>query len=101
ENVSIGIDEFIGLPRTYQISSNGKNLSQGQQQKTLLKRALYEDKAVYLFDEPTSNLDLISKKRFVNLVLDLQSRGKIVCIITHDPELMGISTQILNLSEKA
>ena len=97
-NFSATTDNFIGLPNTYQVSSNGKNLSQGQQQKTLLKRALYDDKAVYLFDEPTSNLDTSSKEKFLDSISNLRSEGKIICIITHDSEIINIADKIFDFN---
>lgn len=54
---------FIGLPLSYLINSNGRNLSQGQRQKILLLRTLKLDRDIYFFDEPTTNLDTHTKKR--------------------------------------
>lgn len=64
---------------------NEINISGGQAQKIGIIRTLYVDKDLYIFDEPTSNLDKISCEKFWNKVDEIKQK-KIVIIISHDSE---------------
>lgn len=92
---------FIGLPLSYLINSNGRNLSQGQRQKILLLRTLKLDRDIYFFDEPTTNLDTHTKKEFIKKLMELKERGKIILIVSHDNDLIKISSNILNMNQYA
>lgn len=98
KNSEITKNSFVGLSNMYQVSSYGRNLSKGQQQKILIKRAVYEDKWIYLFDEPTSNLDTTAKSDFIEMIETIKNKGKIVCIVTHDSDLLNLASGILDLN---
>ena len=95
------IDEssFIDLPLSYLINSNGRNLSQGQRQKILLLRTLNQDRDIYIFDEPTTNLDSRTKNEFIKMLMNLRKIGKIVIVVSHDDDLIKISSNILNMDQ--
>jgi zinc transport system ATP-binding protein len=61
-------------------------LSGGQQQRAVLARALVEDKALLILDEPTTGIDRAFRPQ---LVADLRERadgGAAVIVVSHDPE---------------
>lgn len=97
EGLSYNINEFVGLPNNYQISQRGSNISSGQKQKVLLLRALYNDKDIYLFDEPTSNLDVNSRKIFYSELEKLKHKGKIICIVSHDSVEDRVIDEVIEL----
>ncbi|MDR1145895.1 MAG: ABC transporter ATP-binding protein [Verrucomicrobiales bacterium] len=60
-------------------------LSGGEQQRAAIARALINDPAVILADEPTGNLDQDNREAVLNLLLDLAGeRNKSVVLVTHD-----------------
>ncbi|MDD7369401.1 MAG: ABC transporter ATP-binding protein/permease [Berryella intestinalis] len=64
------------------IDEGGSNLSGGQRQRLAVARALLSDADVYVFDEATSNIDVESEERIMEVVRAL-SRVKSVVVISH------------------
>jgi len=79
---------------------NGENLSLGEKQKVLLSRCLNKDANVYIFDEPTTNLDQLSKRKFSDILLGLIEQQKIVIVVTHDEDLKDIANHNLYLKKE-
>lgn len=82
------------------VTSSGRNISQGQKQKLLLLRTLNKEADIYIFDEPTGNLDQETKQSFMNIVQSLvKNKNKIVIIITHDESIIDQTDEIYILKE--
>lgn len=64
------------------IDEGGSNLSGGQRQRLAVARALLHDADVYVFDEATSNIDVESEERIMDVMRAL-SRVKSVVVISH------------------
>ena len=75
-------------------------LSGGEQQRVAIARALINDPAVIFADEPTGNLESVTKKEIQQLFLDLRaSHGQSIVIVTHDPELASACDRCLNMKD--
>lgn len=59
-------------------------LSGGQQQRVFLARALMQDAALYLMDEPFVGVDKKSEQTIIRLLKELQEAGKTVVVVHHD-----------------
>jgi sodium transport system ATP-binding protein len=60
-----------------------ESLSSGQKQKVAIARAIVHDPPVLMFDEPTSNLDVLASKEVRDFMVESRSRGKCVIFSTH------------------
>ena len=60
-----------------------ESLSSGQKQKVAIARAIVHDPLVLMFDEPTSNLDVLASREIRNFMVESRDRGKCVIFSTH------------------
>ncbi len=59
-------------------------LSGGQQQRVFLARALAQDAQLYFMDEPFAAVDAATERAIVEVLRELQSRGRTVLVVHHD-----------------
>jgi sodium transport system ATP-binding protein len=60
-----------------------ESLSSGQKQKVAIARAIVHDPEVLMFDEPTSNLDVLASREIRDFMVESKVRGKCVIFSTH------------------
>jgi putative ABC transport system ATP-binding protein len=74
-------------------------LSGGQQQRAAIARALANDPAVVVADEPTGNLDSKSGAAVWALFAELAREGKAVIVVTHDPEVSRWAQRVVQIAD--
>jgi len=64
-------------------NQRAESLSSGQKQKLAIARAIVHDPSVLMFDEPTSNLDVLASREVREFMVESKERGKCVIFSTH------------------
>ncbi|MCB1986316.1 MAG: type I secretion system permease/ATPase [Burkholderiales bacterium] len=97
-----GVHQMIlNMPEGYdtKLGDGGAGLSGGQKQRLGLARAMYDDPALIVLDEPNSNLDDIGEQALLTALLDLRKRGKTIVLITHRSSIISVTNKLLLLQE--
>ena len=77
-------------------SHKPSELSGGEQQRVAIARALINKPSILFADEPSGNLDSVTKREIHNLFFKLRDRfGQTIIIVTHDPELASMCDRSL------
>lgn len=90
------VSEKGGL--SMEITEKASNLSGGQKQRLALARALLHDSDIYIFDEATSNVDVESENKIMEVICEL-ARKKTVILISHRLANVVEADQILVMKD--
>jgi putative ABC transport system ATP-binding protein len=74
-------------------------LSGGECQRTALARALINEPALILADEPTGNLDSKTSASIMQLFRDLHASGRTIVMITHDQGVAATAARRITLRD--
>ena len=82
-------EKAMDLLRKLRIDSKAgqkvEHLSGGEQQRTAMARALINDPAIIIADEPTAHLDTDLAGEFMAMLAGLKEEGRVILIASHDP----------------
>ncbi len=83
------------------IADKAKNLSNhisgGQIQRVAIARALIMNPSVILADEPTGNLDTKTAYEIMNILTELNNKGRTVVIITHEDDIANFAKRKIKI----
>lgn len=79
------------------IKELGENFSGGEQQRLGLARCFLKDAEIYLFDEPTSNLDALNESIILNSIKKYM-KGKTVLMVSHRDSTLRICDNVIKMS---
>lgn len=94
------VDSFVEqLPDSYNtiVGDRGDKFSEGQKQRIALARALAKNAELFIFDEPTSNLDKNTSKILKGIINYLKENGKTIVVITHKDEDLVLADYVIKL----
>ena len=72
-------------------------LSGGQQQRVSIARAIVHNPSVILCDEPTGNLDSSTSEQVMKLLVNLNTSGSTIVIVTHDIDVAKQCSRIIRI----
>lgn len=90
EAAEYGYDTYLSK----ETDENGTDLSEGQWQKIMLARALYRNRGMMIFDEPTASLDPIAEEAFYRNIID-KANGRTVIIVTHRLACTAVADRVV------
>jgi putative ABC transport system ATP-binding protein len=93
-----GMLERVGLE--HKIDMRPLDLSQGEQQRVAVARALIKEPKILLADEPTGNLDSENSLNIMDLFRAVSSdHGHTILMITHDRTLASMTDRIIEMKD--
>jgi putative ABC transport system ATP-binding protein len=87
--------ERVGL--SHRIGHLPSQLSGGEQQRVCIARALINQPAIILADEPTGNLDEANEQIILDFFKELHAEGRTIILVTHNPELAEFADRTVRL----
>ena len=98
ESIDKGVEllSLVGLGE--RVQHKPLELSGGQQQRVAVARALANDPAIILADEPTGNLDSQSTEDIMSLLISLNKETNLTLIIvTHEPDIASMARRTVRI----
>lgn len=89
--------EAVGLGE--RMTHKPNELSGGQRQRVAVARALVNDPAIILADEPTGNLDTKTSIEIMGLFQQIHQNGNTVILVTHEPDIAMHAHRIIRLRD--
>lgn len=93
-----GVMDLLGIG--HRLDHKPSELSGGEQQRTAVARALINDPALILADEPSGNLDSKNAQELHQLFFDLRKQlNQTFIIVTHNPEFAAMADRKLEIKD--
>lgn len=89
--------EAVGLG--HRLTHRPNELSSGQRQRAAIARALVNEPALLLADEPTGALDSKSVREILDIFGQLHADGATIVLITHDREVAGVAERTVHFRD--
>ena len=74
-------------------------LSGGQRQRIAIARALVNDPAILIADEPTGNLDTASSNEIMEVFCALHRQGRTIIMVTHEPDIAAYAERVIHVRD--
>ncbi len=89
--------DSVGLGE--RINHRPAELSGGEKQRVAIARSLVNNPEIIVADEPTGNVDSKTGNVIMNILKDLNEKGRTVIVVTHDTELQRFANKIIKIKD--
>ncbi len=83
------------VEREYEEGNTSKTLSGGEKKRIDFIRAMTKEADIYIFDEPTNELDKSNVEKVISEISKLKDKNKIAIIISHDKRISAVADEII------
>jgi len=102
-NESTLVERIILLQKDFQMETymdrRVKHFSKGMRQKVAISKTMIHDPDIYLFDEPTTGLDIAASNMFKEKVSELKTKNKTVLFSTHNMDEAALCDNVILLHQ--
>ncbi len=88
---SVGLEE--------RVKHRPAELSGGERQRVAIARSLVNNPDIIVADEPTGNVDSKTGDVIMNIIQDLNKKGKTIIVVTHDTELQRFANKVIRIKD--
>jgi len=89
--------ELVGLAD--RMDHRPPEMSGGQRQRVAMARALVNDPAILLADEPTGNLDSVTSGDIMRQLKELNQQGQTIVLVTHERDIAEYAKRQVHLND--
>lgn len=89
--------ELVGLGD--RMDHKPPEMSGGQRQRVAVARALVNEPALLLADEPTGNLDSVTSEDIMRVLVELNEEGQTILLVTHEHDIAEYSKRQVHLRD--
>jgi putative ABC transport system ATP-binding protein len=90
-------DTLTNVGMEHRLDHLPAHLSGGEQQRVCIARALVNEPAILLADEPTGNLDQTNGNMVLQLIQRLHEEGRAIVLVTHNPDISGLGDRTIRI----
>ncbi|NCU41610.1 MAG: ABC transporter ATP-binding protein [Candidatus Moranbacteria bacterium] len=92
-------DALVSVGMEHRIMYKSSQLSGGEKQRVAIARALVNNPDIIFADEPTGNLDSKSGLQVMQILQDLNERGKTIVLVTHETYTAEHAKRIIRIRD--
>ncbi|MGD0170706.1 MAG: ABC transporter ATP-binding protein [Halobacteriota archaeon] len=91
------VDALKNVGLEHRLDHPPAHLSGGEQQRVCIARALVNEPAILLADEPTGNLDQTNGNVVLQMIQRLHAEGRAIVLVTHNPDISELGDRTIRI----